>query len=47
VLKYVGGIKFAKTGRPVKFDSMAHAAAVGRQLKAQFGVLRRFRLWAA
>jgi hypothetical protein len=47
VLKYVGGIKFARRGRPVKFDSQQHALAVGRELKAQFPVLRKFRLWAA
>ena len=47
VLKYIGGIKFAKKGRPVKFDSKAHAEAVARQLKAQFRVLRRYKLWAA
>lgn len=47
VLKYIGGIKFAKKGRPVKFDNKANAEAVARQLKAQFRVLRRFKLWAA
>lgn len=47
VLKYVGGIKFAKRGAPVKFENAAHARTVARQLKAQFRVLRKFRLWAA
>lgn len=47
VLKYIGGIKFAKAGRPAKFDTRAQALTVARQLKAQFRVLRRFKLWAA
>jgi hypothetical protein len=47
VLKYIGGIKFARRGRPVKFDNQQHALAVGRELKAQFSVLRKYRLWAA
>lgn len=47
VLKYVGGIKFARAGRPVRFDSGAHAWGVARQLRSQFPVLRKFRLWAA
>ena len=47
VLKYVGGIKFAKRGRPVKFDDEKHALLVARQLRAQFKVLRKFKLWAA
>lgn len=47
VLKYVGGIKFARRGRPLKFDSKQHAETFARQLKAQFAVLRKFRLWAA
>lgn len=47
VLKYVGGIKFAKRGRPIKFDSQAHAMSVARELKAQFRILRKYRLWAA
>lgn len=46
VLKYLGGIKFARTGRTAKFDSKAAAASVGRQLKAQFKVLRPYRVWA-
>lgn len=47
VLKYVGGVKFAKRGNPAKFDSKQHAMTVARQLRAQFRVLRKFRLWAA
>jgi len=46
VLKYVGGIKFAKTGHMVKFESKRHAAAVGLALLEQFPVLRKFKLWA-
>jgi hypothetical protein len=47
VLKYIGGIKFARRGKPIKFDGTQHAMAVARQLKAQFQILRKFRLWAA
>lgn len=47
VLKYIGGIKFAKVGRPVRFDSSAHAWSVARQLREVFPVLKKFRLWAA
>lgn len=47
ILKYVGGIKFAKRGRPIKFDTPAHAMSVARELKAQFKILRKFKLWAA
>ena len=47
VLKYIGGIKFAKRGRPAKFDTKADAESVARQLRAQFRVLRKFKLWVA
>jgi len=47
VLKYVGGIKFARRGKPVRFENGAHAWNVARQLRAQFPVLRKYRLWAA
>ncbi len=46
VLKYVGGIKFAKSGHTVKFETKRHAAAVGLALLEQFPVLRKFKLWA-
>ena len=46
ILKYVGGIKFARRGKPIKFDNGKHAWQVARQLRAQFPVLRKFRLWA-
>ena len=46
MLKYLGGTKFAKIGRPARFDTKADADTVARQLRAQFGVLRTFRLWA-
>jgi hypothetical protein len=47
VLKYVGGLKFARRGAPVHFATKSHAEAIGRQLKSRFPVLGRFKLWAA
>ena len=46
VLKYLGGIKFARTGHGVKFQSKAVAMAAGNLMKRQFAVLRPYRLWA-
>jgi hypothetical protein len=47
VLKYVGGIKFARSGRPMKFSSQAEATRQGAMLKRQFpGPLRSYRVWA-
>jgi hypothetical protein len=47
VLKYLGGIKFARAGRAAHFLSAKDALAVGHQLKRHFATLRKFRLWAA
>lgn len=41
-LYYVGGNKFAKHGRPVTFASEEAARATGRELEAQFPILKRY-----
>jgi hypothetical protein len=46
VLKYLGGIKFARSGHGVRFASKAAALAAGNLMKRQFAVLRPYRLWA-
>jgi hypothetical protein len=46
VLKYLGGIKFSQTGRPVKFASKADAIGMGRQLRQQFRILKTYKLWS-
>jgi hypothetical protein len=43
VLRYVGGIKFSTRGKAVRVEN---PMALGRALKQQFPVLRRYRLWA-
>jgi hypothetical protein len=45
VLKYLGGIKFSRTGHGVRFPSKAAAVAAGNLMKRQFPVLRPYRLW--
>lgn len=47
MLKYVGGIKFAERGHAVRFPDARSALSLGRSLKSQFPVLKRYRLWAA
>lgn len=47
VLKYVGGIKFARRGAPVRFNTAAQASALAKNLKLLFPVLRKFKTWAA
>lgn len=46
VLKYVGGVKFSRTGHAVRFATKAAAASTGAALKRQFAVLRSYRVWA-
>jgi hypothetical protein len=46
VLKYLGGMKFAAKGHGVLFHSAKSALALGRQLKAQFPALTRYKLFA-
>jgi hypothetical protein len=46
VLKYLGGIKFARKGIGVRFPTKAAAVAAGNLMKRQFPVLRAYRLWA-
>lgn len=46
VLKYLGGIKFAQVGRPVKFASKPDAITVARGLRQQFRILKTYKLWA-
>lgn len=46
VLKYLGGIKFSRSGHAVRFQSKAAALAAGNLMKRQFAVLRPYRLWA-
>jgi hypothetical protein len=47
VLRYVGGVKFSKSGHAVRFASRPAALEVGRQLKRQFRVLKSYRVWAS
>lgn len=47
VLKYLGGIKFARAGKPMKFATSAAAAQQGKMLAQQFPVLRSYRIWAS
>lgn len=46
VLKYLGGIKFSRTGHAVRFASKAAALAAAALMKRQFAVLRPYRVWA-
>lgn len=46
VLKYLGGIKFSRTGHAVRFASKAAAQTAGASMKRQFAVLRAYRVWA-
>ena len=46
VLKYVGGVKFARTGHAVRFASKQSAPLCGNLLKRQFRVLKSYRVWA-
>jgi hypothetical protein len=46
VLKYLGGIKFSRTGKAVRFADKAAASATATSLKRQFSVLRPYRVWA-
>jgi hypothetical protein len=45
-LKYVGGVKFSRTGHAVRFASRPAALEVGRELKRRFPVLKSYRVWA-
>jgi hypothetical protein len=45
VLKYTGGVKFARAGKAVRFADKAAANTVGASLKRQFPVLRPYRVW--
>lgn len=47
ILKYTGGIKFARVGVPVRFANRLLALQAGRELKREFPMLRKFKLWAA
>lgn len=46
VLKFVGGVKFARTGKGVRFGSKLEAMRQAKALRAAFPVLRPYRLWA-
>lgn len=46
VLKYVGGVKFSRSGHAVRFASRPAALEVGRELKRRFPVLKSYRVWA-
>jgi hypothetical protein len=46
VLKFVGGIKFAQTGKGVRFGSKLEAIRQAKALRAAFPVLKRYRMWA-
>lgn len=46
VLKYLGGIKFARTGHAVRFPSKPAAISVARSLRQQFRILKTYKLWA-
>jgi hypothetical protein len=46
VLKYVGGIKFARTGKAIRFADKAAASQMGATLKRLYAVLRPYRVWA-
>jgi hypothetical protein len=45
VLKYLGGVKFARTGHAVRFASRHAALAAAAQMKQQFAVLKPYRVW--
>lgn len=45
-LKYIGGVKFARKGEPVRFATKGQARTIGQQLQYLFPVLRKFKLWA-
>jgi hypothetical protein len=47
VLKYLGGIKFGRTGVGLRFGSKGEAMKQGNALRRQFKVLRPFKLWAS
>lgn len=46
VLKFVGGIKFARTGKGVRFGSKLEAMRQAKALRGAFPVLKRYKLWA-
>jgi hypothetical protein len=46
VLKYLGGIKFARTGHGVRFGSKQEAMRAARELRGNFPILKRYKLWA-
>ena len=46
VLKYVGGIKFARTGKAIRFADKAAASQMGAAMKRAYAVLRPYRVWA-
>ena len=46
VLKYIGGVKFSRSGHAVRFASRPAALEVGRELKRRFPVLKSYRVWA-
>jgi hypothetical protein len=47
VLKYIGGIKFSRSGRAVRFADAGSAASMAAALKRSFaGPLKGYRVWS-
>lgn len=46
VLKYLGGVKFSRKGHAARFASKPAAITIARGLRAQFPVLKGYRVWA-
>jgi hypothetical protein len=46
VLKYLGGVKFARHGHAVRFASKSAAELAAKGMKLQFPVLKPYRVWA-
>ena len=46
VLKYLGGVKFSKSGHGVRFSSKQAALQIARELRARFPVLKSYRVWS-
>jgi hypothetical protein len=45
VLKYLGGVKFSRTGHAVRFATKAAGQAAARTMRQHFPVLKSYRLW--
>jgi hypothetical protein len=45
VLKYLGGVKFSRTGHAVRFPTRQSAQLAGELMKRQFPVLKPYKLW--